>query len=242
LGLPITVRGLFDMLRWRQPGRLGRRLEFLNGILTRSHRLIGTATGAMTARAVDRIDGRFDALWEAMAPQFPVIGWRDGTYLDWRYRKNPVCRQQLVALEVGGHLVGWAVLEFAPRGCLLVDYLLPLDRKAGGQALRAIVRHVAAQGADRLTLRFNLKSRYAGLFLGHGFMPGWSRDEFQILPGARALPPRLFDPSGWHFASGDLNPEASPWSVNTAPGAVWDHAASAVLAEWPEATASNANV
>jgi hypothetical protein len=237
LGLPITVRGLLDMLHWRRPS-LARRLEFVNGLLARSRRMVGTATGRITVRAVDRVDGRFDRLWEAVAPRFPVIGRRDGAYLDWRYRQNPVCRQQLVALERGGHLLGWGVLELAPRGCLLVDYLLPLDRTFGGQALCALVRHVAAQGADRLTLRFNIKSRYTGLFLGQGFLPGWSRDGFQVLVGAPSLLPRLRDQSGWHFTSGDLNPEASPWSVNTAPGAGWDHSGSEVFAGRPAAPAS----
>jgi GNAT superfamily N-acetyltransferase len=237
LGLPITVKGLLDMLRWRRPG-LARRLEFLNSLLVRTRHIVQTATGQTTVRDMDRVDGRFDRLWEVLAPRFRVIGRRDSVYLDWRYLQNPVCRQQLVAIERGGHLLGWAVLEFAPRGCLLVDYLLPLDRTLGAHALRALIRHVAAKGAARLALRISLQSRYASLFRGHGFLPGWSKDRFQVLVGAPSLLPRLSDQPGWHFACGDLNPEASPWSVNTAPGAKWDYREAGIFAGHAE-TASN---
>src|SRR6185295_11992051 len=162
----------------------------------------------MSCRPVFRPSGAFDKLFERLAPSFGVIGRRDAAYLQWRYAANPVCEQQLVAIERRGELVGWAALEMSARGCLLLDYLLPLELDAGRQALATLIGYVHSQGAARLTLRCNLQGPYRWHFLTMGFLPGRTRETWQVLVGDLFLPP-LMDPAAWHLTGGDLNPEAS---------------------------------
>jgi GNAT superfamily N-acetyltransferase len=185
---------------------------------------LGLATGgvptpssrALTARRVERLDGRFDRLFEDVAARVDVIGRRDVPVLTWRYLENPVCRQEIIAVERGGKLVGWGVVELAARGALLVDHLLPLDPDEARATVAAIVAYLAGRGAGRIVLRANLRGPTAGAFLRLGFVPGRTREEWQVLGGDTLLP-LLRDPSGWHLTGGDLNPEASPWSVCTTP-------------------------
>jgi GNAT superfamily N-acetyltransferase len=233
LGLPLSISGLFHMLHIGKNERgFSSGIEFLDRLLTRSRQLIGGVDPKVTVRVVSKIDSRFDTLWEELSPNFSVIGLRDGQYLHWRYQQNPVCEQQLVAIEREGELLGWAALEFAPKGCLLIDYLLPVDSKRGKQALSGLIGYVARQGASRLTLRFNPKGKYMGIFLRQGFLPGWSTEQFQVLCTRPNLLPVLLEPSGWHFSNGDLNPESSPWSVNTAPQAEWTDP-NYICSTWP---------
>lgn len=234
VSVPLNLRGITKMLHLHNySDSVGQRFAVLDSLLSRVRNLLLGSGDKVAVRVVDRVNYRFDNLWQQIASAFPVIGRRDAAYLDWRYLQNPVCWQQLVALELQGKLIGWAALEFAPQGCLLVDYLLPLDKREAAAALTALINYVASQGACRLTLRFNLKGRYAGLFLRHGFLPGWTKEYFQVLCPGNEMFKRLMNMKDWHIANGDLNPEASPWSVNTAPQAEWTDA-NYVCASWQE--------
>jgi hypothetical protein len=177
---------------------------------------VSTAARAFTARRGERLDRRFDQLFEDVAARVDVIGRRDVPTLTWRYLENPVCRQDVIAVERGGRLVGWGVIELGPRGALLVDHLLPLDPDEARPVVAALVSYAAGRGAARIVLRANLRGPTAAAFLRLGFVPGWTREEWQVLGGDTLLP-LLREPAGWHLTGGDLNPEASPWSVCTTP-------------------------
>jgi len=229
LSLPLSARGLVEPFRARGP--LGGGVAWLAEHTPLFGALVGQALGAarglaaggvptgaraLTARRVERLDGRFDRLFEDVAARVDVIGRRDVPTMTWRYLDNPVCRQEIVAVERGRRLVGWGAIELSVRGALLVDHLLPLDPDDARATVAAIVAYAAGRGAGRVTLRCNLRGPTAPAFLRLGFMPGWTREEWQVLGGDTLLP-LLRDPSGWHLTGGDLNPEASPWSVCTTP-------------------------
>lgn len=136
MGLPLNTRGILKMLHlssanWPSLEKLG------NFALNQVHHVISHCPKDISVRVVEKIDTRFDQYWSQESSNFDVIGRRDGDYLNWRYLENPVCWQQLVAIEQRGQLLGWAVLEYAPQGCLLVDYLLPEDNSHAHQALSA---------------------------------------------------------------------------------------------------------
>jgi hypothetical protein len=218
LNLPLSSTGFFGSLgvEGSRVVRAVERTGIVDAALDRVRRLLSGKTRGVKVRPVFRATEAFDRLFAEIAPHISVIGLRDAAYLDWRYRQNPVCAQELVAIERDGKLLGWAALENGPRGCLLVDYLLPLDPDEGRVALGALVQHVASLGAPRLTLRFNLQGPYRNLFLKQGFIPGRTREEWQCLVGDLFLP-ALYEPEGWHLTNGDLNPEASPWTVDAVP-------------------------
>lgn len=181
-------------------------------VLRAMRECLGPNDREFSVRPIERPTSAFDALFDEFAARVRVLGRSDAAVLEWRYVKNPVCKQPLVAIEHKDRLVGWAALEFAPKGCLLVDHLVPLDLKQGRRALAALVKWVAAQGADRLSLRLNPQGPYRTHFLTLGFVPGRSRERVQVLTGDpdAPAPSHLGD---WHITSGDLNPESTPWSV-----------------------------
>ena len=219
LSLPLSPRGLLWMLHLH--GEVAVRAA-------EASRILGAALGGtryfasrggrgLAVRRVHEVGGAFDRLWERNAPRLRICGVRDAAWLGWRYLDNPVCAQQLVAIEQHGELLGWAALEFAEQGCLLVDHLLPLDPALGSRALGALIAYVAGLRACRIVVRQNTDGPYAQLFRRHGFVPGFSREGVQILAGGVAAM-RAFDaPAAWQLQSGDLNPESTPWSVSTAP-------------------------
>lgn len=220
--IPFTTRGLMAMLHCptTYTEKLAKYGYLLDQLLVQLRRIFNNSGSHITVKVTENIDYRFDQVWNNLAASFPIIGLRDREYIQWRYLQNPVCCQKLVSFEYKGELLGWAVLEFAPKGCLLVDYLFPLEQKLAQAVLGALVHFVAVQGASRLTLRFNTKGLYASLFRRQGFLPGWTVEHFQVLSSDADLQPLLLEQNNWHFTNGDLNPEASPWSINTAPESI----------------------
>jgi len=235
IGLPLTTAGVLSMLHIRGSlaDKLSTKGSFIDRTLAGTRKLIVKPDPKVKVQIVHKVDQSMDRLWEETSPNFSVIGRRDSEYLYWRYLQNPVCWQQLISVKLNDRLIGWAALEFSSQGCLLVDYLFPVDSKEADLALGAIISYAANRGASRLTLRFNLLGHYKKLFLSKGFLPGWSKELFQVLCDDQKLLPQLLDQPGWHFSNGDLNPEASPWSVNFAPQAHWTDA-NYKCNTWPE--------
>src|SRR5690606_7728914 len=121
-------------------------------------------------------------------------------------------------------LAGWVVLEFAPQGALVVDHLLPPDRLDALRAIEAVAAFAAERGANRLALRLALEARDLWLWRACGFLPGRWIEELQVLCPDPALRDRLGRLADWHFTTGDLNPEATHWSVVTSPDAPFSNA------------------
>ena len=219
LSLPLSPRGLLWMLHMHgeRAVRAAEASRLLGAALGGTRYFASRGGRGLEVRRVHEVGPAFDRLWERRAPRLRICGVRDAAWLEWRYLYNPVCAQLLVAIELGGELLGWAALEFAEQGCLLVDHLLPLDPELGSRALGALIAYVAGRGACRIVVRQNVDGPYAQLFRRHGFVAGFSREEVQILSGT-ALGMRAFEaPAAWQIQSGDLNPESTPWSVSTAP-------------------------
>jgi hypothetical protein len=187
----------------------------IDRLLAATRRLLLGGAGALTARPLTALDGSsFDNLWLRRAEELAVVGRRDAAVLRWRYLENPVAPQELVALEQGRQLIGWAVVELSARGALIVDHLLPLDGPLLRRAMAALVAHLAERRVGRIMLRCNLDGPYGRPLLRLGFLPGRYADPFVLMGGSD-----LFEPStaGWHFTAGDMNPETMPWRVNSTP-------------------------
>ncbi len=216
--LPLTLEGLASTLgRGEQAKRWIAYAEPVERLVQRAVVRVGQELDRhLVVRSVEETGPSFDRLWAELSPRFKVIGQRDAAFVRWRYLDNPVCKQEVLAVEQDGRLLGWAAIELAPRGALLVDHLLPLDDSGGGRALRAIIGHVIRRGASRITLLANVSNPYTRLFQRHGFIPGRSLSAFQVLAATELLP-ALKGAEGWYLRSGDLDPESSRWSVPARP-------------------------
>lgn len=217
LGLPLDARGAELLFRHGHADDT-RHLTggwMIDRLLSATRRLLLGGSGALTARPLTTVDGSsFDNLWLRLAAQLAVVGRRDAAVLRWRYLENPVAPQELIAIELGRQLVGWAAVELSSRGALVVDHLLPLDGTLLRRAVAALVAHLAERRVGRIMIRCNLDGPYARPLLRLGFLPGRHSNPFVLMGGSE-----LFQPStaGWHFTAGDMNPETMPWRVNSTP-------------------------
>ena len=83
-------------------------------------------------RVLSAPEAALDAIWERGKRELGILGRRDAQLIGWRFLDNPVCTQEVVLIEGPAGPVGWAALEYAPHGCLLVDFLWPTDPALGG--------------------------------------------------------------------------------------------------------------
>ena len=218
LALPLTSEGVSNWLNM-SPGMSWAmsRTPGIDTLLAGVRRLVGGVgrPNGLQVRVVDAFGGSFDDLFEAATLRHRVIGRRDAAFLAWRYRDNPVVSQRILAVESGRRVIAWVAVERGPKGWLLVDHLLPADRNLASDALAAVVGFAAMQGASRLSLRINPDNADARTFLGQAFLPGRMRESQQVLCDDPETLGVLSAHSGWHFTSGDLAPEATPWSHAT---------------------------
>jgi hypothetical protein len=97
-------------------------------------------------RTVVSFDQRFDALFEATAGSFDLIGERTGEFLSWRYGDPRGGRNVVRELIEGERLVGYAVVREAGRRAYLSDLLTLPDRPELVDALVADAIEVARRG------------------------------------------------------------------------------------------------
>jgi hypothetical protein len=97
-------------------------------------------------RTAARFDQRFDALFEAAAGSFDVIGERTAEFLSWRYGDPRGGRNVVRELAEGERLVGYSVVRSAGPRAYLSDLLALPDRPHAIEALVADAVEVAAHG------------------------------------------------------------------------------------------------
>jgi hypothetical protein len=95
--------------------------------LTRPLRRQSTPAG-VTITQVTTFDQRFDALWQRVCRDYPVLVVRDQLYLNWRFVCRPDAEYTLLVATRGSELAGYMVLRSAERDGVswgyLVDFLV----------------------------------------------------------------------------------------------------------------------
>ncbi len=167
----------------------------------------------LEARIVEHVTPEFDRLWRDEGPIRGSMGVRDGAFVAWRYLRNPMCRQDVVAIEDRGRLLGWAALELAQRGALIVDNFFPADPEEAGLVLRTLLTFVLELRAPTVAVFTHDGSASNEVFTRNGFLRGRSPSDFQVMCGDDSLLDRLAVPSKWYMRAGDLDPESCHWSV-----------------------------
>ena len=109
------------------------------------------ASLSLRIERVERVDERFDRLWEVGCRRFGMVAWRGADHLRWRYLAAPGRQVELIALveRHGGVVRAYAAVErvgdvFHVRDLfggstadcgLLLDHLMPVLRQLGATAL-----------------------------------------------------------------------------------------------------------
>jgi hypothetical protein len=101
------------------------------------------------AEAGDRVDERFDPLWEAARPHFTHAAVRDRARVNWRFHARPTRYYRMVWRAQARELVGWAALSVVGEDATVVDFL---GREPDGSDLAPLFA-AAADEARRLGAR-----------------------------------------------------------------------------------------
>jgi hypothetical protein len=93
---------------------------------------------------VERFGAPFDDLWERVKDDYPLMGVRDASFLNWRYRDAVHVDYEIFALEETGtgSLAGYVVLGESREGFLIgqiFDLLTP--RRDSEEATRCLLRY-----------------------------------------------------------------------------------------------------
>jgi len=185
---------------------------FINGIVmlaaTPLVLLQRSRAGNADATAVRDFDGRFTELWERLAPKFDFAVRRDAAYLQWKYLALPHIRYQIVALDRGATIGGYAVYRHLdePRGRVttLVDLLAdPDDRSALSTLLGAVEREARAAGSDKIRA-FMMNEAFRKVMKAEGYFRVQSTIELVAKINAVAVAPDFYARTGaWHVTFGD---------------------------------------
>jgi len=106
-------------------------------------------------KKVDRVDERFDELWQRRRDDYEISIVRDTTYLRWRYFQNPVQTYTVLAAEKEGRLEGFIVVclrvGFINRG-FIVDMLAdPSDDELCRSLLSEALRFLGRLGVNNVS-------------------------------------------------------------------------------------------
>jgi hypothetical protein len=83
--------------------------------------------------AISSFGEEFDAFWDKIRHSHPLWTWRDKTYLNWRYCRNPMSGYRMACWREGGQILGFCVTKIYNDEVLdVVELVAREDRVAAG--------------------------------------------------------------------------------------------------------------
>lgn len=152
--LPVSITQLLRERLGRKP--LTTMVGGVGDLLLQGRRVLqGGADGVQIERLYDVCGAEFDRLDARLAPPAGVVGVRDAAYLNWRYRRNPVWRHEIICARRGDELAGYVVLRPTAPSVLSVLDLAGEDEQVSRALVTAAsdwaqARHSAALHAEVL--------------------------------------------------------------------------------------------
>ncbi|WP_029007664.1 GNAT family N-acetyltransferase [Azospirillum halopraeferens] len=215
--MPTFVRVIDPAASLRAAGRGGTAVRLAAGaarpVLTAAAMAMAAAASLRGARPVevDGFDGRSDALWEAAAPQYPVLARRDRAFLNWRFDRCPAAaRFRRFYVMRRGEPMAYAVVRLdrwkGATVAVVVDYLARPGWLRPTFAL--LVDQARHDGAAALLCR-TMNRDAAGALTPLGFLclkNGLNKATRVVArpgPGYEELKPLLADPRNWFLTTAD---------------------------------------
>ena len=159
-------------------------------------------------RTVRDFDERFTDLWERVAPKFAFAVRRDAAYLQWKYIALPHIRYEIIALDRGATIGGYAVFRHLnePKGRVtaLVDLFAdPDDRDAIVALLNAVEHEARGARSDRIRA-FVMNAAFRATMRAQGYFHVKSTIELVAKVNAAPVGQDFYaDTGAWHVMFGD---------------------------------------
>jgi hypothetical protein len=134
----------------------------------RDYRELGRIDRSLQIESAAEITSEFDELWEAVSPRYAALIRRDGSYLRWKYDRQPHSRYERLIARRGGAPCGYLILRLgrppeANRGFLTDLFAAPEDGPAIHALLAAGVARLQAEGVESISAATNLPAYQAAL-------------------------------------------------------------------------------
>ncbi|MFH1998966.1 MAG: hypothetical protein ABIK28_04750 [Planctomycetota bacterium] len=136
----------------------------------------GTAavSGGVRIEEIEKFDARFDDFWSHLMPSFPMAGWRDAEYLNWRYKGcHWIPYRAFAAFDAGGTVRGFCVVrpDWQSHPMLAVTEILtdPGDDGTFAELLRHITRFARENRQQRIEFWFAETSKPFAMACRMGF-------------------------------------------------------------------------
>ena len=159
-------------------------------------------------RTIRDFDERFTALWGRVAPKFTFAVRRDAAYLQWKYIALPHIRYDIIALDRGATVDGYAVFrhlnESKGRITALVDLFAdPDDRDSVVALLNAVEHEARGAGSDKIRA-FVTSAAFRATMRARGYFH--VRSTIELVAKVNAVPVDqdfYADTRAWHVMFGD---------------------------------------
>ncbi len=158
------------------------------------------AAGGFRLGWCDRPDGRFDELWAAARPEYPVVGARTEAFLAWRYPGLSIA----TLTRRGGGLRAYAVVELEPStGAAHLRDLFGHHAELGA-LVDLLLPALWRRGAASMSVRFLGAPRVRELLANRGFVARDKGRTVVVQPGVQAPDGGpLTSPDQWHLFDAD---------------------------------------
>jgi hypothetical protein len=115
------------MVRYAKPLMMSTGNRFVDGVSKTMLRLAGADWLVRSRYEIEQVDTiaspEFDALDEAASRRLGTALVRDGAYVDWRFRRNPLKRYDVITARRGGRLAGYLAFSVDEGLALVSDWL-----------------------------------------------------------------------------------------------------------------------
>ena len=226
MGLSVGSHKLFQKLRWPDVGPVPCLVKpvssraFVNSRwplpVNAAASLFGrTVVSLLRSRGVSaeiqpvhHFDARFTTLWERVSPKFALAVRRDAAYLQWKYRALPHICYNILALDRGATVDGYAVFrhidEPRARVTALVDLVAdPDDRAAVAALVAGVERDAQSAGSDKIRA-FMMNRAIRKTMHRQGYFQVRSTVELVTKINAVPVAPDFYSHTDtWHVTFGD---------------------------------------
>lgn len=182
--------------RWAAARTLSAPVDWAFAAASRDRRIRPPRDLAVTV--VDRVEPRFDDLFERAAGQFGLVGDRSAAYLAWRFQRNPERRYEILVLRRGDVLRGYVVYRI-DAGIARVADLLADAPESWEWLLAACIGRARAAGLGAVSLVYLGAADVQESLARFGFYQR-GRDTSVMVHGE----PLSLPPTGeWHLTEAD---------------------------------------
>jgi GNAT superfamily N-acetyltransferase len=186
------------------------RLAAAAPLLTAAWRLLrrpgARLSGDVEVLPAGEIGAEYDALWDRARTGFAACVRRDAAYVQWKYRRAPHVRHDILEARRGGELTGFVVSRHDDYRGLRIGWIVdlfaaPADRPTRNALIAGVISAFSQAGVARAQV-FCTSTLLAADLRHHGFFKGVSTARLCARPnGVSDLP--TIQSGDWHIVFGD---------------------------------------